>query len=63
MVTLQVDMKLIIYLLRWQLSTPILSMVIYFTIDLWGNLASTILANLIGGLMFYKIDKLIFKKK
>jgi hypothetical protein len=56
-------MKLIIYLLRWQLSTPILSAVIYFTIDLWGNLASTILANLIGGLMFYKIDKLIFRKK
>lgn len=57
------QVKLIIYLLRWQLSTPILSAVIYFTIDLWGNLASTILANLIGGLMFYKIDKLIFKKK
>lgn len=56
-------MKLIIYLLRWQLSTPILSAVIYFTIDLWGNLASTILANLIGGLMFYKIDKVIFNKK
>ena len=63
MVTLQVDMKLIVYLLRWQLSTPILSAVIYFTIDLWGNIASTILANLIGGLMFYKIDKLIFNKK
>lgn len=63
MVTLQVDMKLIVYLLRWQLSTPILSAVIYFTIDLWGNLASTVLANLIGGLMFYKIDKIIFNKK
>jgi hypothetical protein len=56
-------MKLIVYLLRWQLSTPILSAVIYFTIDLWGNLASTVLANLIGGLIFYKIDKLIFNKK
>ena len=57
------QVKLIIYLLRWQLSTPILSAVIYFTIDLWGNLASTVLANLIGGLIFYKIDKLIFKRK
>ena len=57
------QVKLIIYLLRWQLSTPILSAVIYFTIDLWGNIASTILANLIGGLIFYKVDKLIFKKK
>ena len=63
MVTLQVDMKLIVYLLRWQLSTPILSAVIYFTIDLWGNIASTVLANLIGGLIFYKIDKIIFKRK
>ena len=50
------------YLLRWQLSTPILSIVIYFTIDKWGNLVSTMLANLIGGLMFYKIDKLIFQE-
>ena len=54
-------MKLLLYLLRWQASTPILSLVIYFTIDKWGNLASTILANLIGGLIFYNIDKLIFK--
>lgn len=54
-------MKLLLYLLRWQASTPILSLVIYLTIDKWGNLASTILANLIGGLMFYKIDKIIFK--
>ena len=56
-------MKLLFYLLRWQASTPILSLVIYLTIDKWGNLASTILANLIGGLIFYKVDKLIFKKK
>ena len=55
-------MKLIMYLLRWQLSTPILSIVVYFTIDKWGNLVSTMLANLIGGLMFYKIDKLIFQE-
>ena len=54
-------MKLLLYLLRWQASTPILSLVIYLSIDKWGNLASTILANLIGGLMFYKIDKIIFK--
>ena len=57
-------MKLfLLYLLRWQASTPILSLVIYLTIDKWGGLASTILANFIGGLIFYQIDKLIFKKQ
>lgn len=53
--------KLLLYLCRWQLSTPIL----YVCIALipFGNLATTILANLIGGLIFYKVDQWIFKRK
>lgn len=52
--------KLLIYLLRWQLSTPILAVITYYTMDAIGSIKSAILANFIGGLLFYKIDKLIF---
>ncbi len=50
-----------LYLLRWQLSTPVIAVVIYLmsTFDL---LTATIVANLIGGLIFYWIDKVIFHK-
>lgn len=46
------------YLIRWQLSTPILALVIiYFT---WFDpTTKTIIANLIGGLIFFWIDKYV----
>jgi len=49
-----------LYLLRWQLSTPILAwcVVIFVT---FGPTLATIIANLIGGLIFYFIDQLIFQ--
>lgn len=52
--------QLILYLLRWQLSTPILALCLVFLDDL-GAIPATIIANLIGGLIFYWVDKLIFK--
>lgn len=56
-------MKLLLYLLRWQLSTPILSMVTWLMIERYGSVASAIAANFIGGLIFYKVDKMIFGAK
>lgn len=51
-----------IYLLRWQLSTPILAFcVVYF--NRLGGIWSTVLANLIGGLIFFWIDGLIFRSR
>ena len=52
--------KLFIYILRWQASTPILYVCI-----LWlpfSPLVKTILANLIGALIFYKVDQWIMRK-
>lgn len=47
-----------LYLLRWQLSSPILAIVLYLlNINV---IAETIIANLIGGIIFYWIDKKIF---
>lgn len=50
-----------LYLIRWQLSTPILAIVIKVLSNM-STLMATIIANLIGGLIFFWIDKLIFKK-
>lgn len=54
--------RLLLYLFRWQLSTPILAAATYLLAG-YGTVVSSIIANLIGGLIFYKIDKLIFKRK
>jgi len=56
--------KLFLYILRWQLSTPVL----YMVFKLLGNnvetpLYAVIIANFIGALIFYNVDKLIFKVK
>lgn len=53
--------KYVLYLLRWQLSTPILALILYL-LNI-NEILETIIANLIGGLIFFWIDKLIFKEK
>lgn len=55
-------MRLLMYLFRWQMSTPILAGVVWYLSD-HNEIVSAVVANLIGGLIFYKIDKLIFNKK
>ena len=52
--------KYLFYLIRWQLSTPILAVVLIWLSDL-STLTATIIANLIGGLIFFWVDKFIFK--
>ena len=52
--------KLILYLLRWQLSTPILATVLYLLHT--NEIVETIIANLIGGVIFFQIDKKIFRR-
>ena len=54
--------KYSLYLLRWQLSTPILAIVLKLLSNM-STLSATIIANFIGGLIFFWVDKLIFKKK
>ena len=53
--------KYLFYLFRWQLSTPILSFVLIWLND-WNVTIATIIANLIGGLIFFWVDKFIFKE-
>ena len=49
--------RFILYLVRWQLSTPILWLAVK---NLGVGITSTIIANLIGGAIFFWIDKFIF---
>ena len=51
-----------LYLIRWQLSTPILAIVLKLLSNM-NTLTATIIANLIGGLIFFWVDKFIFRKK
>jgi hypothetical protein len=52
--------RYLFYLFRWQLSTPILAVVIWWLND-FNVTVATIIANLIGGLIFFWVDKFIFK--
>ena len=54
--------RYLLYLLRWQLSTPILAIALVYLAQL-GEFWATVIANLIGGLIFFWIDKIIFRKK
>ncbi|MDK2975168.1 MAG: hypothetical protein PWP08_1539 [Methanofollis sp.] len=51
-----------LYLIRWQLSTPILAGVI-IVLSTMDPLAATVVANLIGGLIFFWVDRFIFTSK
>jgi hypothetical protein len=50
-----------LYLIRWQLSTPILAVCVWYFLDKLGAMQSTIIANFIGGLIFFWIDRWIFR--
>lgn len=52
--------KYIFYLIRWQLSTPILAIVLVVLADM-NEWIATVIANLIGGLIFFWVDRFIFK--
>lgn len=54
--------RFILYLIRWQLSTPILAVCLILLSSL-GEIWSTVIANLIGGCLFFIVDKKIFKEK
>jgi hypothetical protein len=49
------------YLARWQLSTPVLAVCVLYLP--FGGVWNAIIANLIGGILFYRVDNWIFKDK
>lgn len=54
--------KFVLYLIRWQLSTPILAVCLFLLTARLNEFWATVIANLIGGCLFFFVDKKIFKK-
>lgn len=54
--------KFFLYLVRWQLSSPILAACMVW-MGGWNVAVATIVANLIGGCIFFWVDSWIFKEK
>ena len=52
-------MRFALYLLRWQLSTPVLAACMWVFRDR-GDIAAAIASNFVGGCLFYFVDKAIF---
>ena len=52
--------RFILYLLRWQLSTPILACMLFVMAD-FNTFTATVVANLVGGAVFFWVDRSIFK--
>lgn len=48
-------------MLRWQMSSPLLAIVLY-TLN-FGTWFETIIANFIGSIIFFFVDKWIFRNK
>lgn len=54
--------KFFLYLVRWQLSSPILAVCMVW-MGSWNVAVATIVANLIGGCIFFWVDRWIFGDK
>ena len=55
--------RFLVYVIRWQSGTPLFVGVMWYLLQHFNLLTATIIANLIGACVFYKIDDIIFKKK
>ena len=54
--------KYLLYLARWQLSTPILAACVILLTAVIGPTWTTVIANLVGGLIFFWVDRWIFNR-
>ena len=54
--------RFLLYLIRWQLSSPVLAMCLFW-LEPMGTIWATVIANLIGGCLFFWVDKVIFKEE
>ena len=54
--------KFLLYLLRWEASTPVLALCTFLLAARLGDIWAAFVANLIGGCIFYFVDKRIFRQ-
>lgn len=53
--------RFLLYLVRWQCSSPILALCLVW-LEPVGAVWATVIANLIGGAIFFWVDRVIFKE-
>jgi hypothetical protein len=56
----------LLYALKWQTGSPLIAFILWFMANKVGSqniLLNTIIANIIGCIVFYPIDKKIFKNR
>ncbi len=58
---LNLNKRYMMYLVRWQLSTPIMAVCIVMLVAKLGATWTTVIGNLIGGLIFFWVDRWIFR--
>lgn len=54
--------KFLLYLLRWEASTPVLALCTFLLAARLGDIWAAFVANAIGACIFYAVDRRIFKK-
>jgi hypothetical protein len=54
--------KFLLYLLRWEASTPVLALCTFLLSARIGDLWAAFVANAIGAAIFFWVDKKIFKE-
>ena len=55
--------KFVLYLLRWEASTPVLALCTFLLSARIGDFWAAFVANAIGAAIFFWVDRLIFKEK
>lgn len=54
-------MRFLLYILRWECSSPLLALCLIW-LEPVGAVWATVIANLIGGAIFFWVDRVIFKE-
>lgn len=54
--------KFVLYIIRWECSSPILALCLIW-LEPVGAVWATVIANLIGGCLFFFVDRYIFGEK
>lgn len=54
--------RFLLYIVRWQCSSPVLALCLFW-LEPVGTVWATVIANFVGGCIFFWVDKLIFKEK
>lgn len=62
-ITIDKVLQFMTYEARWVASTPVLALCLWWLYPILGTFWATVIANIIGGAVFFWVDKAIFKER